>query len=358
MFFYQNLMLGKAIQNVFRLFRRGWKRYLTSGPVLIQTYESYANYSEVIVRGRVLENKGVVVNKNDGFWKNFRNNLKHLGSNEIEFLNVEFEFVSQVFKGQTDNEGYFEFCIEISDKNQFINRENSFWKRGIIRLSDNQYSEDVFAEVSILWPNSKSKFGVISDIDDTILKTYVSSWMRWQMIYVTLFKNVYQRRPFDGMNKALNFLAEYGQANGVKINPHFYVSNSPWNLYEMLWEFFKINDFPRGPILLRDYGVFFRKRLKRFRDHKENSIVHLMDFYGDLPFILIGDATERDADIYLDTYRKYRKRVLAIFIRETSRQEANQRVLELIDKNSDAPIYFLKESTEIITTTSELNIIE
>lgn len=349
-------MVRKAIKNVLGLFRRGFNRYLTTEPILIQTYESYANHTKVIVRGRVLENKGVVVKKNDGFWRNFRNNLKHLGSNEIDYLDIELEFGSGTFRGQTDDEGYFEFLLDIPDEMKFNSVHNDTWRKGIVRLADPRYSVRVYSKVSILWPNSRSKFGVISDIDDTILKTYVSSWMRWQMIYVTLFKNVYQRRPFDGMDEALDFLAKYGQSCGDKINPHFYVSNSPWNLYEMLWEFFKINDFPRGPILLRDYGVFFRKKLKRFKGHKKNSIRHLMDFYNDLPFILIGDATERDADIYLETYRRYGKRVLAIFIRKTTRQEANQRVQNLMEQNPEAPIYFLKDSGDIIIAMKRLNI--
>lgn len=34
-------------------------------------------------------------------------------------------------------------------------------------------------------------FGVISDIDDIIFKICVISWLKWCMIYLMLFKNVF-----------------------------------------------------------------------------------------------------------------------------------------------------------------------
>ena len=197
-----------------------------------------------------------------------------------------------------------------------------------------------------MWPGNESKYGIISDIDDTILMSHVGSWLKLQMIYVTLFQNVYQRKPFDGMSDALNYLAYDNK--GRHINPTFYVSNSPWSLYEVLEEFLSIHEMPDGSVNLRDYGAFFGQQLDDFRQHKSNTIDHLMEFYPELPFILIGDATEKDADIYLEKYSKFPNRILAIFIREGRKKESNLRVRELFSRYQDQPFYLVRHSRDII----------
>src|SRR5690606_285870 len=143
---------------------------------------------------------------------------------------------------------------------------------------------------------------------------------------------------------------------GNHVNPTFYVSNSPWSLYEVLEEFLQIHGMPKGPICLRDYGAFFGRKLENFRQHKSRTIDHPREFYPDLPFVLIGDATERDADIYLEKFYTYPGRVLGIFIREGRNKESNQRVRALFEQHYDRPFHLVQHSIDIIRYARESSI--
>ena len=49
---------------------------------------------------------------------------------------------------------------------------------------------------------------------------------------------------------------------GHAANPIFYVSSSPWNLYDLLDDFMELNAIPPGPIFLRDIGTDTGKFIK------------------------------------------------------------------------------------------------
>jgi phosphatidate phosphatase APP1 len=131
------------------------------------------------------------------------------------------------------------------------------------------------------------------------------------------------RKPFKGV-------AAFYQALQVGGNPFFYVSKSPWNLYEPLVELFERQRLPMGPLLLRDYG----RHLLFGRDegHKLVQIERILATYPQLQFILIGDSGERDPEIYSDVVRSHPDRVRAIYIRsvqmKASRVAAIERLIE------------------------------
>ena len=69
-----------------------------------------------------------------------------------------------------------------------------------------------------------------------------------------LFLTDHRRRmPFEGVG-AFYAALQAGRSEGT-FNPIFYVSSSPWNLYEHLDEFLSIHRIPIGPLLLRDWGL-------------------------------------------------------------------------------------------------------
>jgi len=86
-------------------------------------------------------------------------------------------------------------------------------------------------------------FGIISDLDDTAVKTGVTRW--WQMRDNVLLENARTRLPFAGAGQLYHALVggSAGQAN----NPVFYVSSSPWKFYTLLWRFLKKGDVSLDP---------------------------------------------------------------------------------------------------------------
>jgi phosphatidate phosphatase APP1 len=129
------------------------------------------------------------------------------------------------------------------------------------------------------------------------------------------------RLPFAGVPAFYRALQKQQQ------NPIFYVSSSPWNLYDLLTDFLQINDIPAGPLFLRDYG--FDEHIFATSDHhahKLTQIRHLLDFYPDLSFILIGDSGQQDPEIYQTVVQEYPGRILGIYIRDVSQDERDAEV--------------------------------
>jgi phosphatidate phosphatase APP1 len=162
---------------------------------------------------------------------------------------------------------------------------------------------------------------VISDIDDTVVETGVTK--RLAMARTVFLGNARTRLPFKGVAAFYQALVEGVQAGGP--NPIFFVSGSPWNLYDLLAEFMDLHDIPRGPLLLRDFG-FDREKLlhAETREHKLECIRPILDLYPGLSFLLIGDSGEQDPEIYREVVREYPGRVRAIYIRHVATAPARE----------------------------------
>jgi len=158
----------------------------------------------------------------------------------------------------------------------------------------------------------EAAFGVVSDIDDTILETGVQRVGR--MIVATLTGSALTRTPFPGAAKLYRDLA-------AGANPVSYVSSSPWNLHSFLTGFLRHRDFPLGPVLLRDLlgggGG---------REQKHGRIQEVLDLHPNLRFVLIGDSGERDPEIYADIVQANPDRILAVYIREVRLDPGDGRV--------------------------------
>ena len=143
---------------------------------------------------------------------------------------------------------------------------------------------------------------------------------------------------------------QYGR-NGEGRNPLFYVSSSPWNMYDLFREFFQINDIPVGPIFLRDWG-FERQTVFAIKNHKYklDSICYILDSFPDLKFILIGDSGEEDPEIYTQVIDSYPQRILTAYIRcvkrDPQRRDEIHSLAELVKKSGSALV--LIEDTHVM----------
>ncbi|PVX52446.1 uncharacterized protein DUF2183 [Balneicella halophila] len=316
-------------------------------PLMIIPFISYANANEVVIRGRVIENEGGLVTEEDGSFQNFINAFRSFETDEARNIDVIITYNGNDYKTQTDNEGYF--SLSINDTTIPSTTTAIEWKITNVFLPDylNEKGNPINDNVKILIPHSQSSLGIITDIDDTVLNSYVDSFLKLRLIYETLFENAHTRTAFDGIGDALQALT--GNANGEYTNPIFYLSNSPWNLYSMLHLFLKKNKLPEGPMFLRDFGYKRGKAKHEHIEHKTIQIEYLLRFYKNLSFILIGDATEQDVYVYLKAYKKYPDRIKKIFIRATSKESKNQKIKDLIKENPEANLNLIYHSNEITT---------
>jgi phosphatidate phosphatase APP1 len=283
------------------------RRFGRLGPLQIVTYRSYGTRERLVVRGRVLE--ASVLERSlpdDSRLRSVRRMLRRFNSDEVPDVSVRASLGESTSLGVTDDEGYFDLPLAPST----ATGETQTWHSAEVEVTacpvPGLKPARATAELRVL--GSSAELGVISDIDDTILQTHVTQKLK--MIWVTLSGSAFTRMPFEGTSELYRAL-EAG-ASGHAENPVFYVSKSPWNLYDFLVDFMDFHQLPRGPLLLRDIGLHEATPL----DHKSAAVRKLFDVYPELPFVLIGDSGERDPDIYLETAALYPGRIRAIYIRD------------------------------------------
>jgi phosphatidate phosphatase APP1 len=282
------------------------RRFGRLGPLQIVTYRSYGTAVGAKVSGRVVEASMLERSlPRDTRLRSFRRMLRRFNSRELAEASIRARMGSSEARGETDDEGYFELPINAPELSGV-----GAWKTAEVEVVGSRIRGlvPVRATAEILVPSADAELGVISDIDDTVLQTHVTQMLK--MIWVTLSGSAFTRMPFEGTTEL--YRALWGGRTGLASNPVFYVSKSPWNLYDFLIDFMDYHELPRGPLLLRDVGLREAPPI----DHKTAAVRRLLETYPSLPFILIGDSGERDPDIYLETAAQNPGRVRAIYIRD------------------------------------------
>ncbi|MHA7056128.1 App1 family protein [Aquimarina sp. M1] len=318
-------------------------------PLRINSYLGYGTVKRLRATGRALEDENINFDGNTKTLKTLYNIFRQFESDEIKNACVKLKLSDgTTFTTKTDQEGYYNFDEILSnaealiDEKKYISYLLSFENMGGKKV----IQSNIF-KGKMLVPSSKATYGVISDIDDTILHTGVASLFKWRVIANTFFKNFDRRLPLEGTVQFYQKL-KLGQ-NNKPINPIFYVSNSPWNLYDYLSAFLKKHYFPEGPILLRDFRTPFDKTPKPKIPHKQSEIINLLSVYPDLKFILIGDSGEKDADIYTEIAKNYPGRILAIYLRSVNHRRKEKRITKIITTFTTTPILLVSSSQEAET---------
>jgi phosphatidate phosphatase APP1 len=282
---------------------------------LVEPYIGYGTPSRLLLSGRVLRDRGVILSSElDSRWRNLRNTFRRFRTGELAGARVRARFDRFEARAVTDGEGYFWAEIDLPEP-----LATSSWQALDVELfhSDDGSAPVAAAKAEVLVPPESARFGVISDIDDTVVTTNVTSTL--QMLTTVLFSNAYVRTPFEGI--AAFYRALQHGATGAEGNPIFYVSNGPWNFYGLLVEFFRLNGVPLGPLFLRDFGMHMAFSFKRSHGgHKLAHIERILTMYDRLPFVLIGDSGERDPEIYTEVVRRHPRRIRAIYIRSVDQR--------------------------------------
>lgn len=288
------------------------RRRLSAGrPVEIVTYRGYGNDERLWMVGRVLEDRRVPpASAEDSAWRNLRSMYRRAKTNEIPSALVRARFRGREEVIRADLEGFFEVSIPLEG----TEAEPGLWHTVDLDLLEPQLPgrPPVRATGQVEVPPPHARFGIISDIDDTVIYTHANHWL--PMARTVLLGNAYTRLPFLGV--AAFYRALQRGFTSYPGNPLFYVSNGPWNLYDLVTEFLVLNDIPLGPVIMRDWGLSSEGLWPfRPRTHKLDAIRHILDFFPDLPFILVGDSGERDPEIYREVVGLYPGRILAVYIR-------------------------------------------
>jgi phosphatidate phosphatase APP1 len=245
---------------------------------------------------------------------------------------VEIEYADTKLEMKADNEGFFGGWIELAN----ATTNDDEWQEYSVELIRQVSADTPMAPLTvkgageILVPPQTARFGVISDIDDTVIQSRVSNFL--QAARTVILGNARTRLPFPGV--AGFYQALRNGLAGAEKNPIFYVSGSPWNIHDVITEFMGLQNIPKGPLILRDWDIGWSSLSSlRHADHKSETIRNIFKLYPNLEFILVGDTGQEDPEIYSRIVSEFPNRVRAIYIRDVTRTaERSASVQKLADE--------------------------
>ncbi len=224
--------------------------------------------------------------------------------------NIKLVFDAMTIETTTDDTGSF-FLKHKVDQVQSILQKVILDNEEEVLLMEGLYSRAIHYVISPLM--------IISDIDDTLLHSYIGNHVR--KFRTLLFTPVERRKPVVPMRELINVLTKGGATA-------LYLSNSEQNLYPLIYRFLTSNSFPSGPLFLR--------RLRRLRDvlrywrlsekerHKVKMLDEIFPMFPDKKFALIGDNTQHDLVIYLEAARKFPEAIKYILIRKVAERPGDE----------------------------------
>lgn len=307
---------------------------------ILKLYRGYANEEELIVMGHVFKptkTKDYAFEK-----KKFKN-----ASSIISLFRIKTQSNADVYLKHNNStihtktlaDGYFKFCLPVDPNvgHGWIDYEVSIIHK----------QKTIAVKESYIRPKT-GNLGIISDIDDTFLVSYTKNPLR--KIYVLLFRNVNSRKVFEDVVSHYQALSNSGRTNKEEQNAFFYISSSEWNLYRFIVKFTQIHQLPKAVLLLKDIKTSLTDFFWSGRgdhNHKFEKIKHILEFYPNLKYVLLGDDSQEDPFLYEAICKIFPINVIAVYIRKTGGKEKDK--VSITMKNLES----LNVSTCYFTHSSE-----
>ncbi|HUQ84583.1 MAG TPA: phosphatase domain-containing protein [Gemmatimonadaceae bacterium] len=301
-------------------------RAIDRDAVQIVGYRGYGTPDRALVLGRVLQDEGVrAPHAEQSRWRNLLATLRRIESDPLPFARVLARAIyanAPQHEILADDEGFLRHWLPTPQ--QF----SPGWHGVTLDLADRAPNAvPARATAQVLVPAVTATFGVISDMDDTVVQSEVTSFLR--AARMVLLENALTRLPFPGV--AAFYRALERGATGAEANPIFYVSSSPWNLYDVIDGFLAAQKIPTGPLLLRDWDL--GRLTERHATHKGTAIREIFATYPGMPFLLVGDSGQEDPEIYTALVREFPERIRAVYIRNVApNAERTGRIRTLADE--------------------------
>jgi phosphatidate phosphatase APP1 len=173
---------------------------------------------------------------------------------------------------------------------------------------------DAVAE-AVFVVDGSTGFGMVSDIDDTVMVTalprpFLAAWNSFVL-------NEHARTPVAGM------AVLYERVTRAHPDaPVVYLSTGAWNVVPTLTRFLTRNLYPRGPLLLTDWGPSPAHWFRSGPEHKRRSLERLAEEFPGVRWLLVGDDGQHDEEIYGAFAHRHPEHVRAVAIRQLTTGEA------------------------------------
>lgn len=305
-------------------------------PVRATPYTGHGTPQLVHVKGRVRERPGVgQAKRSDSQWDNVADIVRQFTATAVPGATVRLRLTGAEPTGAeptsteptgaglevtADPDGYFRARLHP------VRPLTAGWHEVTAELVQPRLGDPAPVPGRVLIPPADADFAIISDLDDTVIRSGITNPARAAL--TLLLNNATTRTPFPGV--AAFYRALRAGPSGAASNPLFYVSSSPWNLYDLVVEFLARQDIPEGPLFLRAWGLDADALpVGGHSDHKSELINGLLTTYPHLSFVLIGDSGQQDPEIYRDVVTSRPGRVLAVYIRDVTDTDRHTQVQDV-----------------------------
>jgi phosphatidate phosphatase APP1 len=237
-------------------------------------------------------------------WATFREGVAPFLTVEIPGCAVDLRGPIEETRARADRQGYLDVLIDAGGL-------APGWHQ--VHATATWRGRSTVAALPVLVVDPATTLAVVSDLDDTVIESGITRGL--EVLRLTLLTEITKRTPLPGAAELYRALSVPHGGGSV---PVFYLSTSPWNLYEVLTRFLVLRGFPAGPLLLADWGP---SRTNLFRvptaEHKLTLIRALLADHPALRVVLIGDTGQLDPEIYATVAQETPDRVRAIYVRRT-----------------------------------------
>ncbi|RAV30246.1 App1 family protein [Sinomicrobium soli] len=311
-------------------------------------YRGYANDREIVVMGHVFKKYAPDSFDLDKRWyKHAWAVIRMFSIKTIADTEVVFRFKDTEIRTKTLKDGHFRITVP------YRNVLESGWHRftvetvieGITTKEEGEFVKPYAGE-----------YGVISDIDDTFLISHSRNF--FMKLYVMLTKNLNKRHVFNEVVAHYRLLNRLGRKDKDTNNAFFYVSSSEWNLYNFIIRFTQLHQFPKAVLHLKKIKTGIADFLftgSGDHDHKFHQIKHLVEFYPELRFVLLGDDSQQDPFIYEKISKIFPENISTVYIRKTRRGKPAEKVEKALAamKNRGVRTCYFTSSSEAMKHTLE-----
>ena len=270
-----------------RLRNRGWRPVITA-------YTGYGAPGWARVMGRVVLTRGTPTAKRLEKVRGWRSFTSSPVNNAV----VKIQIGDSITETRTDRSGYIDTRVK--------GDLEPGW--GSVRL----FTEGAApAEAPIRVVDPECRFGLVSDIDDTVMVTALPRPLlaAWN----TFVLDEHARMAVPGMAVLYERLIT---ANAGA--PVFYLSTGAWNVAPTLTRFLSRHLYPAGPLLLTDWGSTPDRWFRSGQEHKRSTLQRLSREFPKIRWLLIGDDGQHDQEIYSEFAHAHPDNVAAVAIRQLS----------------------------------------
>ncbi|WP_375410583.1 App1 family protein [uncultured Methylobacterium sp.] len=302
----------RAANGLLALAARPVRRAQGRHGTVLEAYRGYGSHDEIFLIGRVFrQSRPEHVERDSEIRRNLRDIGRRIRRRRVAGAAVVARFGGAETRVVTDRDGYFRIAMRLCEPPP----DEIAWHPVDLAVDTDP---PLRGQGQVFIPTSRCRFLLISDIDDTVMHTGVAN--RLKMLWHLFVADAESRVAFPGV--AAFYRALHAGQTGVEGNPMLYVSRAPWGIYDMLSTFFTLHRIPQGPVLfLREWGLSWKRPWPRkAEDHKRALIAHMLALYEDLPVVLIGDSGQHDPEVYARIVEENPGRVLAVYIRNVSRE--------------------------------------